>query len=180
MKDKLENRFNELQGQFDIAEPEMGHFDRFKARLEEPTEKKVYSLRKMIATLSIAASLLLFGGVWIGYLISDKGVELASVSSEMKETQNYFLTTIQKELQTIELERNDDTKQLIDDAILQLERLEDQYINLTIALKENSDDQRIIHAMINNFQDRIVILQDVLSQIEDIKNTKAQNNETYV
>jgi len=29
MNTSLENRFKELEGQFDVNEPRMGHFDRF-------------------------------------------------------------------------------------------------------------------------------------------------------
>ena len=40
MKDKLEQRFKELEGQFDIEEPKLGHFNRFEVKLTRQTTKQ--------------------------------------------------------------------------------------------------------------------------------------------
>jgi uncharacterized protein YneF (UPF0154 family) len=179
MKDKLEQRIQELQGQFDLMEPEAGHFDRFRSRMEEAPNRKP-SVRRLVATLAIAASLLLFGGVWIGYFISSQGMELSQVSTEMAETESYFIATIERELQALEDQRDTDTEQIISDALSQMKRLEDHYDTLRIELQENPDNEQIIHAMIANFQSRITLLQDVLNQIEQHKELKNPNHENYV
>ena len=98
----------------------------------------------------------------------------------MEETQSYFVTTIQQELETIEKERNSNTEQLIKDAFIQLNKLETQYAVLTLELKESTEDKRIIYAMISNFQQRIELLQRLLAQIEDVKQLKKQQNENYI
>ncbi|SDX26403.1 hypothetical protein SAMN05444411_10467 [Lutibacter oricola] len=180
MKDNIENIFEQLENQFDIEEPTIGHFNRFESKLnakkEAPKSKvKLYSL------ISVAASIILLVGIWIGGNISNsKGVELAQISNEMEETQSYFVSTIEKELETIELERNTDNEQLINDALHQLNKLETQYQALTFELKESTEDKRIIYAMISNFQQRIELLQTLLQQIENVKQLKQQNNEIYV
>ncbi|NOR26917.1 MAG: hypothetical protein GQ540_00135 [Lutibacter sp.] len=178
MKDNLEHTFKELENQFDIEEPSIGHFNRFEAKLNsKPTSKKSF---KLFSYAAVAASIILMVGVWMGASFSNKGMELAGISSEMEETQSYFITTIQKELSTIENERNTTTEQLINDALLQINKLENQYQLLTLELKESSEDRRIIYAMISNFQQRIDILQSLLIQIETIKQLKTQNNENYI
>ena len=91
-----------------------------------------------------------------------------------------MFSVIKNELATIENERNNDTEQLINDALLQINKLEDQYSKLTLELKESTEDKRIIYAMISNFQQRIDVLQSLLIQIEDLKQLKTQNNEKYV
>ena len=98
----------------------------------------------------------------------------------MEETQNYFVTTIANELKRVEVERTEDTEQIITDSMERITHLELAYNQLTLSLKDNSDDQRIIMAMIDNFQQRIEILQSLLIQIEDVKTLKTQNNEEYV
>ena len=130
--------------------------------------------------LPVAASILLFVGIWIGKNYQNNGLELASISPKMEETQSYFVTTIKNELEVIELERNSDTEQLINDAFYQLNKLETQYTQLTIELKENAEDKRIIYAMIANFQQRIELLQSLLSQIENVKHLKQQQNENHL
>ena len=177
MQDNLEKIFKELENRFDIEEPNIGHFKRFEEKLNK--DKKPNFLFKLWPFIAIAASVILFFGVWIGASFSNSGMELAKVSSEMGETQNFFMATIQKELALIEKERNTDTEQIISDGLQQLNILEKEYQALTLELKESATDKRIIYAMIANFQQRIEVLQNLLVQIEDVKQLKTQNNEKY-
>jgi len=178
MKDNLENMFKNLENQFDIEEPTIGHFNRFEAKLNNSsTTKKNY---KLFSYVAVAASIVLLFGVWLGASFSNKGMELAGISTEMEETQSYFVSVIKTELATIENERNSDTEKLINDTLEQLNILENQYTALTLELKESTEDKRIIYAMISNFQQRVIILQSLLNQIETIKQLKKQDDENYV
>ena len=49
-----------------------------------------------------------------------------------------------------------------------------------IDLTESGKDQRVIYAMISNFQSRIDILTTVLEQIEDVKQLKTNTNQTSI
>lgn len=177
MQDNVEKIFKKLENQFDVNEPNAGHFSRFEAKLNKG--KKPNILLKLWPIIAIAASVILIFGVWLGSSFSTQGMELAKVSSEMGETQNYFVATIEKELATIEKERNPDTEQIINDGLQQLNKLEKEYQALTLELKESTEDKRIIYAMIANFQQRIEVLQSLLTQIEDVKQLKIQNNEKF-
>ena len=177
MKDNLENKFKELANQFDIEEPAMGHFDRFEARLAAPHEKKaIHWNPSSWKWLSIAASVLLLVGFWFGSYSANDGMELAEISPEMEETQTFFMASIQKEVDHISLQRDDSNSKIIDDAFVQLKTLEDNYKELTVALQDTSEDKRIIYAMINNFQQRIEVLQNLLNQLEEIKNINSELN----
>lgn len=180
MKDNLENIFKNLENQFDLEEPNIGHFDRFEAKLNTPKQKRSKNLFKIISSIAVAASVVLFVGIWIGNQNANKGMQLANVSTEMKETQSYFVSVINKELSTIEKERNADTDKIITDGLNQLKKLEKQYKALTLELKESTEDKRIIYAMISNFQQRIDVLQSLLIQIENVKQLKTNNNENFV
>ena len=180
MKDNLDNIFKNLEGKFDVEEPAIGHFDRFEAKLNQPKQKPSQNNFKLYSFIAVAASVVLLFGIWLGASFSNKGMELANVSTEMAETQSYFVTTIKKELSLIEDQRNSTTEQLINDALEQIKILEQEYNLLTLELKESTEDKRIIYAMISNFQQRIDILQSVLIQIEEVKQLKSQENENYV
>jgi len=180
MKDKLDKIFKDLNNQFDIEEPSIGHFDRFETKLNKTKTKSKNKVFKIISTIAVAASVILFIGVWLGSNYSKKGMELASISSEMEETQSYFINTINKELESIEKERNGDTEKLINDGLNQLIKLETKYNELTLELKESGENKKVIYAMISNFQQRIEILQSLLVQIENVKQAKSKNNENYV
>lgn len=180
MKDNLDIKFKQLENKFDIEEPTIGHFNRFEAKLNAPKTSSKSNILKLIAGISIAASIVLFVGIWIGSEYSNKGMELAGISTEMQETQSYFVSTIHKELQTIENERNSTNEKVINDGLAQLNKLETKYTALTLELKESTADKRIIYAMISNFQQRIEVLQSILIQIETIKQLKTEDNEKYV
>ena len=77
-----------------------------------------------------------------------------------------------KTVNKLNQERTPETKALIDDALKQLKTLESDYENLKKDLTKSGDDKRVIYAMINNFQNRINVLQTVLEQIESIKQLK--------
>lgn len=180
MKDNLDKLFNNLEDQFDLEAPTMGHFNRFEAKLNTAKSSSRGKLIKFITGISIAASIILFVGIWIGSEYSNKGMELAGISIEMQETQNYFVNTIHKELESIEKERNTTNNKVINDGLIQLKKLEAQYTVLTLELKESTGDKRIIYAMISNFQQRIDVLQSLLIQIETIKQLKSETDEKYI
>ncbi|SNR38864.1 hypothetical protein [Lutibacter flavus] len=180
MKNNLDNIFKDLEGKFDLEEPTIGHFERFQTKLNKGSDLDSNKRNNLFYFIAIAASFILFFGIWIGSSLTNSGMELAELSPEMKETQSYFVSVIEKELQAIEIERNSDTEHLIKDALLQLNKLETEYQSLTLELKESTDEKRIIFAMISNFQQRIDVLQGLLAQIEEFKQLKTQKNETYV
>lgn len=131
--------------------------------------------------MSVAASVILIVGFWMGSNFTDKTFVLADVSPEMKETETFFVRTIQQELKEIEKFRNPTTERVIEDALNQLEKLEDKYQGLVKSLNTSNNDRRLVYAMISNYQSRIEILQDVLKQIDEIKNLKVNNNdEIYI
>ncbi len=177
MKDNLENRIKELANQFDIAEPSIGHFDRFEAKLSQKEDRKVIQWNPNTwKWLTVAASVLLLVGFWFGNYSAKAGMELADISPEMEETQTFFMASIQKEVEKINLQRNENNAEIIDDAFAQLKTLESKYDELTIELEDTSEDKRIIYAMIANFQQRIEVLEHLLEQLEEIKIINSELN----
>lgn len=171
------NDFNNLfDTNFDIAEPTIGHFERFEKRLmnQENTYKP-----KNWKWLIMAASVVLLFGFWFGQNQSTQAIELADVSPEMAETQDYFSSVIRTEIEKVNTQKSSENKKLIDDAFLRLKNLETQYKTLTTELNESGSDKRVVFAMISNFQQRIEILQNLLTQLEEIKQFKTTTNETY-
>ncbi len=175
MSDYLENTFKQLKNQFDIEEPPVGHFKRFETKLNRSNNTLKY-----VSIIGIAASILLFFGIWVGSSYSNSGLELASISPKMEETQTFFTLSIKKEIEAVEKERNKDNEKLIDDAFNELKKLELEYTKLTFELKENTTNKRIIYAMVLNFQQRIEVLQNLPTQLNNVKQSKIKNYETAI
>ena len=175
MNDK-DNIFENIN--FDIEEPSIGHFDRFEAKLNKGQKPRRNA--RLYSFIAIAASVVLFFGLWIVNTFSNQQFELAKISPEMKEKQNYNDSTNSNDIEKINLERSTDTETLINDALKQINKLDNQYQVLLNELKESTEDKRIIYAIISNFQQRIDVLQSLLVQIEEVKQLKTQKNDTYV
>ena len=105
---------------------------------------------------------------------------MADVSPKMEEVQNYFVATIYNNLKNIESSRNLETETIIEEALDQLEDLEEEYIIFLTELNIAENQSKIINAMIQNYQQRIKVLDNVLQQIEKIKNNNLLNDESYI
>ena len=178
--DPLEKLFESLD--FDIAEPNEGHEERFFDKLNNSKENHSsqnslnwwYLLSGIAAVLILA---LLLGGPLLNNNLNTTNPDLASVSPEMKQTQEFYTGLISKELISLKENKSPETAKIIDDAILQLDKLEREYKDLRNDLDASGKDNRVIHAMIQNFQQRIDLLNNTLNQIEQIKELKKDNYE---
>ncbi len=180
MKNNMEDFFRENRKEFDTAEPNVGHFERFQAKLNKDEKKSKKNGGTPWYVLAVAASVLLIFGYWMGnYNQSnsiEQGIELAEVSPQMEETQNFYVATIQKEINEIKLKKTEANQKIIDDAFAQLELLETNYRKLTLELKESNADKRVIYAMINNFQSRLQVLQNLMDRLEEFEELVPQEN----
>lgn len=174
MEDKLNTFFSD--NNFDLQEPQAGHLERFERKLNRSSNEKKYSWK----WLSVAASIVLLIGFYLGSLQQPKTFDLADVSPKMEEVQNYFIRTINQELKTIEKNRSLNTETVIESALNELEELEESYALFVKELNKNRNQAKIINAMIKNYQQRLQILENVLQQIEQIKNPKIIDNETFI
>lgn len=178
--DNIDRLFKNLENEFDVEVPNIGHQQRFLDKLNnqnkvadvQPSKRHFWK-----PLLSVAASVVILLGLFLGIQTESNAKDLASISPEMAETQSFFTATISDELDKLKGETSPETKILVDDALKQLELLEAEYDKLKTDLSESGDDQRVIYAMISNFQNRIELLQDVLQKIEEVKQLKQNINE---
>jgi len=178
-KDNLQELFHQLKNDFNVEDPTINHQERFLGKLNNQykvvAKKSSRSLWKPV--LSIAASIILLVALFFGNQQSNELKDLASISPEMAETQNFFTSTIEAELNKIQNESSPEAQSLIEDALKQMRALETNYEVLKQDLSESGNDKRVIYAMISNFQNRIELLENVLLHIEQIKQLKNTTNE---
>lgn len=181
--DTINKLFDNLQGTFNMEEPQKGHQKRFLEKLE--ASKGVVSIQKRKTSwwrpLSIAASVVILLGVGISLFNTSPSIDqqVAEIAPEVSQTEFYFASLIEEQVKQLEKESTPETKKIIDDTMIQLQRLETNYKMLEQDLLNGGNSKLILSAMINNFQTRIDLLQDVLHQVENIKNLKNYNDENY-
>lgn len=169
MNDKFQDFFSE--NNFDIHEPHSGHNERFLRKLQQP-KKKTISYKLMGAV----ASVILLIGFYLGSFHQQKQYDLRDVSPKMAEAQNFFVSTINQELKEIEKFRNLETETLIEEALEEIEELEDQYGSFKIELNQSGNQRMKVQAMINNYQQRLHVLQRLLDQLDKLENPTKFNN----
>ena len=180
MSDKiLEEFFRNKDFDFDIESPNAGHELRFLKKIEQQRNSSIKSItnRKTLwkPIIGIAATITLIIVFVLNSKSSDDIGDLANVSPEMAETQSYFASTINEELEKLEKHSTPETKKLAFDAMQQIKSLENDYEFLKKDLTESGNDNRVIYAMISNYQARIDILQTTLQHIDLVKEL---NNQT--
>ena len=141
MKNKdFEGFFDDLN--FDIEEPHTGHQERFFKKLEKKKkapEDKGRTRRLWTSVITIAASFVLAFLLLGEFLQVDSSVnhsELASISPEMKQTQDFYSSLITKELNAINAEKSPETEAIINDALNQMKKLERNYEDLKKSLNK--------------------------------------------
>lgn len=180
--DNLKDLFDELD--FDIADPAVNHEERFRQKLQKTQVRKKTKRSGLISlwgpVLAVAASFLMAFLIFHGLLGDpfNQKQDLANVSPEMKQTQNFYASVIKSELENLEAQKTPETEAVIEDALLQLETLEKNYQKLKEDLRKSGQDKRVIYAMITNFQQRIDLLKTVLEKVETINTLKNTPHES--
>lgn len=183
-EERLEELFRGLQGTWDREEPLSGHEERFLHKLESRKQqlRPLHSKTRIWwRPLAVAASVLFLCLLGIQVLAPAPSVDeqVAKISPEIAKTEFYFASLIEEQVRNLENESTPETKQLIDDTLLQLKKLEANYRDLEQDLLKGGNSKLILSAMITNFQTRIDLLQEVMDTIDTIKTLKSHEDETY-
>ncbi|MEM9076702.1 MAG: hypothetical protein AAGC43_06670 [Bacteroidota bacterium] len=182
-RDNLDELFERLQGQFDIEEPGTGHQERFLAKLNQSKGVVTLPRRKnsLWKPLSIAASVAVICLLGLQFFTSEPSIkeQVVEIAPEVSKTEFYFASLIEEQVQELKEAKSPETAKLVDDTLLQLNKLEDNYSTLEQELINGGDSKIILNAMITNFQTRIDLLKEVLQNIENIKNLKSYNDENF-
>ncbi|MGX1930668.1 hypothetical protein [Flagellimonas sp. 2504JD4-2] len=182
-KDNLDQLFERLQGNFNLEEPKDGHQERFLEKLNQ--SKGVVTLKKQKTTwwkpLSVAASIILLCALGLKLFNGQPTLkeQVVEISPEVSQTEFYFANLIEEQVQQLKDVRSPETAKLVDDTLFQLKKLEDNYQTLEQELVNGGNSKIILNAMITNFQTRIDLLKEVLTNIENIKNLKSYNDENF-
>ena len=182
-KDDIKLLFDRLEGSFDTENPNEGHQDRFLEKLNQ--SKGIVTIQSKKTNwwrpLSIAASISLVCILGLQLFKGEPNIkqQVVEISPEVSQSEFYFASLIEEQVQELKTLKTPETAQLVDDTLKQLNRLEVDYNELEQALVNGGDNKLILNAMINNFQTRIDLLKEVLTTIESIKNLNYQDDANF-
>lgn len=182
-KDEIKILFDRLKDDFDFESPEENHQARFLEKLN--SSKGVVGLQKKkrnwLRPLSIAASVVLLCLLGLQFANNQPNIkeQVVEIAPEVTKTEFYFASLIEEQVEQLKSETAPETAQLVDDTLLQLNKLEGDYQKLEQDLLNGGNSKIILNAMIINFQTRIDLLKEVLNNIEEIKNLKSYNDANF-
>jgi flagellar biosynthesis chaperone FliJ len=187
---------------FNKEAPPIGHRNRFLEKLDkareqdkstqEPTKiddingKTPQKGRVLLMNICIKWSLVaglafLIGISTFNFLTSMNESEgLESVSQEMAQAQDFFTSTINLELERLDKAQSPQTERIIADTKKGLNMLENEYIQIKKDFKINNNNKAVIAAMIQNFQNRIDLLENALAHIEQLNRLKEKGHENVL
>lgn len=173
---EFEKYFMENRAHFDTEEPAEGHFSRFERRLGGRNSSRQFNLRH---ALQIAASVaVILASAWVIIDKSNRGDKIAAtnVPADVIEAEDYYTRLVNEKYRQIEGFTFDSEQEK---AVL-LEELKDLDVyqqKLVSDLEANPSDERVINAMIRHYQLKLEIMDQIITQLNQIKYQNSEKNE---
>jgi hypothetical protein len=168
------------------------HSAKFEALLNKEMHQKK-NKKNTLKWLSIAASIVLLVSLTIQFYPSKnieqnlnntdnsapkKQITLGNISPEFNIIETYYVNSIKLEISDLDL--SEDNKEIVDDYLLKIAKLTQEYKNLTTELNTNGVNDATIDALIGNLQLRLQLLQRLKKQLHELKNLNTKQNETQI
>jgi len=165
------------------SEPPEGHFERFSVKLElrkealkKPKSIVPYLLRAAVVTLLVTLSSL---WTWDNFIKQDsKRMTLSEVSPQYREVENYYIRQVnfmESEIEGSIINDDPEQKELL---MKELQSMDTVYVALQKELKANPNDERVINAMIEHYQNKLNVMTIIVNQLKSIRSNNI-NNQNY-
>ncbi len=161
MQDQLEDFVRKNQDAFNQAVPDSKLWDGVEKAIQEPPKvRKLWKVTKFAA----AVLFLLLVGVVVGMYLANQQMSNQqaeyNLPEDYKETQVYYTQKINLSLKKLENYQRDETLEK------DLQELDQYEKELKKALKESTNKEPIVQAMIENYQTKIQILERVIERLD--------------
>jgi len=181
MKD-LDNIINKNRELFDTNEPSEGHFERFEQKLNELNNKKKTFTLGYILKAAAVAILVVLSGLWVYDNVNEtninKGIALSEISPEYGEVEMYYTHLVNQKYGEIKQSKSLDSlqKKIL---VHELNNMDSIYENLKKDLTANPNDERVINAMIQHYQLKVEVMNQILNQLQQVQNVNNNKLENY-
>lgn len=166
----IEKIINKYRADFDSEEPQDNHFDQFRQKMQMHKSKKNSWQWKNLMKVAAIIAFVMISGITIYQIqkIQNDHFSLGQLSPEYQEVEQYFISSINHQLNTIKHLSTSGDIQDHDGLEKELASMDLMYNQLEKELKVNPKDERIIQAMIEHFQVKNNILNRVIEQLYQV------------
>jgi hypothetical protein len=183
-KDYIERIITDNLDGLNSLEPPDGHFERFQKRLKDESKTKTFRWNMVWKVAAAVVFVFLAVNQTRLWLIPEehKPVTLSSISPEYAEVEFYYTSSIRNGLNTMNSLSDDGVISKEENQILQeeFEAFESRYQSLQKDLQAHPDDQRVINAMIEYYQDKMEVIAMILNKLQEVKQKKNKSHETEI
>ena len=109
---------------------------------------------------------------------ADKTITLGKISPELNTIESYYVNSIN--LAISELDLTDENKDVVDEYLIKIAELTNEYKSLTQELNTKGVNDVTINALISNLQLRLQLLQRLQKQLKELNTLNKKQNETHV
>lgn len=172
---QIQDFFKEGLEELNTREMPQNHELRFLEKLENKNKTNRFRF------IGVAASVVLLLGFFVWNMKQEVVVkeEVSVYPQEVKEAHLYYDGIIMKQLAKLESFKNEDNSVLIADTVSELKKLKIEEEELLTQLSNNYNE-RIVKALIDNFQIRINLLESVMQQVKEINQLKNEYHEEVI
>jgi len=164
---------------FDEKEPMEGHFDRFRQRMENRKPARKVNLY-MVAAAAAVAGLIVTGT--LGLLINGTSVKnlnqnelsLSVISPELKEVEDYYTSQINTRYNQIKSLKKNSTPEVESEINKAISDMDLGYYLLKKDLTKNPKQERVVTAMIQQYQVRVDMLDQILMTLKSFSQIRNQ------
>ena len=178
----LDNIIQKNRELFNANEPNDGHFERFEQKINELNKKKKTFTFGYILKAAAVAILVVLSGLWIYENVNEtkinRGIALSEISPEYGEVEMYYTHLVNQKYGEINQCQSLDSlqKKIL---VHELNDMDSIYENLKKDLTANPNDKRVINAMIQHYQLKVEVMNQILSQLQQVQNINKQKSENY-
>jgi hypothetical protein len=161
---------------FDDQEPKDDHFEKFQSRLKKQSTITIKLSFSNFMKAAAVVALIVTGSIWI-YISQEKSqVAYNGYTQEIKEVEFYYTNLVDDRMTEInEYSKDPELKnELLNKEFREIDSL---YTVLQNELKSAPGDERIINAIIQHYQVKVEILNEILNDLQSIKPDKTRNHE---
>src|SRR3989339_141903 len=177
--DELKTLIEANRNLFDSAEPEVGHFERFEKKLlaQQQTKPRSFMWPTLLKVASVTILVVLSGLYLTEHFILDK-MPVAQQNTEFKEAQRYYIQVVDQkigEIETLQQTMGSEQQKMLMEQLAGMDQL---YKKIQKDYQEMPNDPRIVQAMIQHYQMKVAILNRIINDLNNVKQTNSSDHES--
>lgn len=169
--ESLKKYIRKNRDSFDEKEPLEGHFDRFRQKMESRKPARKVNLF-MVAAAAAIAGFVLTGTIGVLYnssslnRLNSKELSLSVISPELKEVEDYYQSQINARYNEINTLKKSTSPEIETEVNKAIDDMDLGYKILKKDLSKSPKQERIVNAMIQQYQVRIDMLDQILKTLQ--------------